>query len=89
MKLKNDVPVQNQGLQHSNLSNFLPFNTAFPEKKTVKLSLFSHHYKRGGWVTFWVFYSAQLCTDFGQLYSSSEIVYNVNRRSRLILINDY
>ena len=30
-----------------------------------------------------------LSTDFGQLYSSSEIVYNVNRRYRLILIVYY
>ena len=28
-------------------------------------------------------------TDFGQLYSSSEIVYNVNRRDRMILIIYY
>ena len=45
-------------------------------------------YKRGGWVRFWVFYSAQQGTDFGQLYSNSEIVYNVKRRYRMILINE-
>ena len=64
------------------------WNKKFPVSCQIS-NLGSFWYKRGGWVTFWVFYSAPLCTDFGQLYSSSEIVYNVNRRSRLILINDY